>query len=122
MSTICQHNFGNNRPTLHFKIIFRIMGVIQSTCYSSGLSIRIVKRMAVGTYYHMSIVVEINNLFILNHCLHYCIQLYCIHCVSMLLCISVYVQNYLRIMARIKRIIGAGGRIFGRNAKNCRIE
>ena len=29
---------------------------------------------------------------------------------------------YVVVMAHIKRIIDAGGRIIGRNAKNCRIE
>ena len=44
-----------------------------------------------------------------------------LYSLCMLSCISV-IFDYLRIVARIKGIIGAGGRIFVRNAKNCRIE
>ena len=52
-STTCQHNLGNNRPILHFRIIgttFSITKVIQSMRY--GLSIRNAHRIAI-VYGHL---------------------------------------------------------------------
>ena len=61
----------------------------------------------------IKLLVHVESLFTLLYTLFYCIR--CVYVV-------VHFCLCLRIMARIKRIIGAGGRIIRRNAKNCRIE
>ena len=125
VSTICQHNFGNNRPINNFRVIgtiFRTMGGGSRACVMAF-------QLETHREWLWALVILIlphvnchENEITCSCRIIVCVTVYCfiVHhnvVVHFCLCLKLLQNN-----GTYKKNNWCGGRIIGRNAKICRIE